>query len=81
MAHIRQSSPDSGLGFQADRLGDSRLTRRGTTHSRDISGRGAAKAENAQGTPTQSNIPPSVLVYEENILNHIWIIPSSLGSG
>ena len=30
------------------------------------SGRGTARAEDAQGTPTQSHISPSVLVYEEN---------------
>jgi len=30
------------------------------------SGRGAARAEDAQGTPTQSHISPSILVYEEN---------------
>ena len=30
-------------------------------------GRGAARAEYAQRTPTQSHIPPSILVYEEKI--------------
>ena len=40
MAHIRQSRPDSGLGLQVI----------------DLSGRGATRAENAQGTPTQSHI-------------------------
>jgi len=29
------------------------------------SGRGAVRAEDAQGTPTQSHISPSILVYEE----------------
>ena len=29
------------------------------------SGRGAARAEDAQGTPTQSHVSPSILVYEE----------------
>jgi len=29
-------------------------------------GRGAARAEDAQVTPTQSDISPSILVYEEN---------------
>jgi len=29
------------------------------------SGRGAARAEDAQGTPTQSHISPSILVYED----------------
>ena len=47
-------------------FGDSRLTRRGTTHSRDLSGRGAARAEDAQGTPTQSHISSSIQVYEDN---------------
>ena len=31
------------------------------------SGRGAARAEDAQGTPTQSHISPNILAYEENI--------------
>ena len=31
-----------------------------------VGGRGAARAEDAQGTPTQSHISPSILVYEEN---------------
>ena len=30
-----------------------------------FSGRGAARAEDAQGTPTQSHISPSILVYED----------------
>ena len=30
-----------------------------------VDGRGAARAENAQGTPTQSHISPSKLVYED----------------
>ena len=30
------------------------------------SGRGTTRAEDAQGTPTQSHISPSILVYEEN---------------
>ena len=29
-------------------------------------GGGAARAEDAQGTPTQSHISPSILVYEDN---------------
>ena len=32
----------------------------------NLSGRGAARAEDAQGTPTQSHISPSMLVYEDN---------------
>ena len=31
-----------------------------------FSGRGATRAEDVQGTPTQSHISPSILVYEEN---------------
>ena len=30
-----------------------------------LSGRGAARAEDAQGTPSQSHISPSTLVYED----------------
>ena len=30
-----------------------------------VSGRGTTKAEGAQGTPTQSNLSPSILVYED----------------
>ena len=30
-----------------------------------LSGRGTTRAEDAQGTPTQSHISPSILVYEE----------------
>jgi len=37
--------------------------RRGTTHSWDLSGRGAMRAEDAQGIPTQSHISPSILVH------------------
>ena len=31
-----------------------------------LAGRGAARAEDAQGTPTQSPMSPSILVYEDN---------------
>jgi len=31
-------------------------------------GRGAARADDAQGTPTQSHISPSILVYEDKVL-------------
>ena len=30
-----------------------------------MSGRGAARAEDAQGTPTQSRVSPSILAYED----------------
>jgi len=33
-------------------------------HPQDLSGWGAARAEDAQGTPAQSHIPPMILVYE-----------------
>jgi len=41
--------------------------------SRDLSGRGAARAKDAQGTPTQSHISPSVLAYEDKLVffNHL----------
>ena len=31
-------------------------------------GRGTGRAEDAQGTPTQSNVSPSILVYEDTLL-------------
>ena len=67
MARIRQSRPDSGLGFQVKVLDRLRvgLTRRGTTHSREISGRGAARAEDSQGAPAQSHVSPSIQAYED----------------
>ena len=34
-----------------------------------IAGRGTTRAEDAQGTPTQSHVSPSILVYEENLLD------------
>ena len=34
-----------------------------------FTGRGTARAEDAQGTPTQSYISPSILVYEDKIIN------------
>ena len=30
-------------------------------------GRGAARAKDAQGTPTQSHISPSILIHQENV--------------
>jgi len=41
-------------------------------------GRGAARAEDAQGKPTQSRISPSILVHEDNkaALVHLeWLDP------
>ena len=43
-----------------------------------MSGRGAARAEDAQGTPTQSHISPSKLVYEDN---HIVLRQSGVDFG
>ena len=51
-------------GFGVLGLIDSGLV--GSTNSRDLSGRGAARAENAQGKPDQSHISPSILAYEDN---------------
>ena len=34
-----------------------------------MEGRGAARVEDAQGTPTQSHVSPSILVYEEHNSN------------
>ena len=36
---------------------------------RFLSGRGTARAEDAQGTPSQRHISPSILVYDEKIRN------------
>jgi len=67
--NIRRGVRKLGLfGTSCHTVGGSRLTRRGTTHSRDLSGRGAARAEVDRGKPTQSHISPSILVYEENRL-------------
>ena len=38
-----------------------------------LNGRGAARAEDAQGTPTQSYISPCRPVYEEKLL-HDWVL-------
>jgi hypothetical protein len=65
MAHIRQSRPDSGLDFQVKVLDSLRVG----------FGMGAARAEDAQGTPTQSHISPSILVYEEKALHHAMVRP------
>ena len=49
---------DSGIRSHLPMLIDSRLV--GST-----TGRGAARAEVAQGKPTQSHVSPSMLVYED----------------
>ena len=65
MAH----RPDSGLGLKCVKVFPSRSTaKRGDVsfeHHTDIStisSRGDARAEDAEGTPTQSHISPSILV-------------------
>ena len=59
------SAPDIEIQC-VETLIDSGL-RRGTTHSRDLSGRGAAMAKDAQGTPHQSHTSPSKPVYEDKL--------------
>ena len=46
---MSHSAPDSILDFQAKTLDE----------------RGTTRAEDAQGTPTQSHVSPSILVYED----------------
>jgi len=36
------------------------------TYARDLSGRGSTRAEDAQGTPTQSHISPNIQVNEDS---------------
>jgi len=55
------------FGSSCHTVGDSSLTRQGTTHSRDLSGRGAARADDDQETTFQSRISASMLVYEDNL--------------
>ena len=65
MAHTRQSRPDSA------HIRQSRPDSAHIRQSRPGSGLGfhekvlTARAEDAQGTPTQSHISPSILVYED----------------
>jgi len=44
--------------------------------SLDLSGRGTTRTEDAQGTPTQSHISPSKLVYEEKEFVHRQLLNS-----
>ena len=39
------------------------------------SGSGATRAEDAQGTPTQSHVSPSILVYEDSLENLPVVVP------
>ena len=64
-----KSWPESGL----DSLICATITLQWVTQPADrsgtspgVSGRGSARAEDAQGTPPQSHISPSILVYEDN---------------
>ena len=48
-----------------------------------LSPRGAARAENAQGKPTQSHMSPSILVYEDEFPTVVikgWNAPGALHS-
>jgi hypothetical protein len=68
----RQKHPCCSRGNQQPpfrRMMDSGLigTRRGPTHSQDLSDKGAARAEDAQGTPNQSHISPTLQVYEDEL--------------
>ena len=64
MAHIRQSGPESNPGFQVNQIDRLRV---GWLNGCSFiaSRRGAARAEDAPGTPTQSHISPSKLVNED----------------
>jgi len=53
-----------------------RLELVGSTDLHSSHGRGAARAEDAQGTPTQSHISPRILVYEDNM----WRILATLAT-
>ena len=70
MAHVRQSRPDSGLGFQVKICPLLDATKIMTL----ASGWGAARAGDARGTPIQSHILP---VCEDEILESV---PSLLES-
>ena len=64
-------------------IGDDRL-RVGWLNSWDLSGRGTTRAEDAQGTPTQSHISPSILVYEDKVVpaagvDAVMVTPTGLG--
>ena len=63
------------FGSSCHTVGDSRLTRGGTTHSRDLSGRGTAREEDAQATPTQSHISPSILEYRDKHGTSVGDVP------
>ena len=45
------------------------------------SGRGTTRAEDAQGTPTESHLSPSMLVYEDNILSNTYDFEPFCASG
>ena len=47
------------------------------------SGRGTTRAEDAQGTPTQSHISPSIQVYKDDLVERggLWRVEREGGSG
>ena len=49
-----------------------------SSHRSYFSGRGTTRAEDAQGTPTQSHISPSILVYGENMGYHFAVAENVL---
>ena len=78
MAHVRQSRPDYSIqeekkgrretpesvdGIELGNRGRANMAR--IRQSGPDYGRGAARAEDAQGTPNQSHLSPSILVYED----------------
>jgi len=83
MAHIRQTGPDSGLGVQVkvltwfDRLRVGWLNEfsfsisTGACARAPRARRGTTRAEDAQGTPAQSHISPSMLVYEDCVVGSV----------
>ena len=62
--HPRNPKPDA---FYLHHVIESGLV--GSTDFHYLSGRGAARAEDAQGTPIQSHIPSSILVYEDEMFS------------
>jgi len=63
-AHTGSSGPDYGLGFLVKVLKPLKVVPSSLGDGLRV-GRGAARADDAQGTPTQSHISPSILEYEE----------------
>jgi len=73
LEQISHSRPDSGLGlrhFQYEILPSCSLL--------DRLGRGTTRANDAQGTPTQSHISPRILVYEDYRQRREASLPTSV---